>query len=475
MVQNVAFEGGTDFFARAEALAQATEDAVIASFVVSSRNLQSQDVPEVVVTWRALSSSQTTVLFDLGSGFVSIEIMTTIIARVVTGVNPSLIVEKAETATVSDEWSNALTTLTGFDVVAKLPPSEVPSSQPSPAPSVSDAPSDMPSDVPSSSPSSSPSEFIPSESPSNSTSTSARRALNVDSETGVEEVERLAAVEIDQGIWASVDRSAPCLKVDAMLSDNMANRAMCQDFLDLPFKKQESCGVEKVPKIFYTVSKDSKLETHQLGILAANPSFEHRHFSDFEASIFVRNNCGDDVGDAYSCLAPPAFRADLFRFCALHSTGGLYLDSDIVPVVPLEELYDPCANATIGHDWPQGRPQKQMKILAGQKGAPIYQCMMNKIIGNIRARFYPDNSLAFTGPILLQECYEQYPDNVSVTYRDTRNAAFPYSGMTGKDGLLTFEVPSHSENYQVLFEKELVYRDTCSLEQVSRPVESASM
>merc|ERR1712241_24148 len=78
----------------------------------------------------------------------------------------------------------------------------------------------------------------------------------------------------------------------------------------------------------------------------------------------------------YQCLAPPAYRADLFRFCILYMKGGLYLDSDLMPLVKLEELYDPCSVATVGHDWPQGRPQKQMKILAGQPGAPIFLCTM---------------------------------------------------------------------------------------------------
>lgn len=474
MQQNVAFAATTDFIGQAEALAEATKAEVIASFAVSSRRL-SFETPVVDVTWEALSSSETQDLFALENA-VSIRITTTVTARKVTGVNPKNIVEAVEQATVSEEWQDALSETAGIEVVVKLPPSEQPSSQPSPGPSRSLAPSNSPSRNPSEMPSIVPSAtFIPSESPSNATSTRLLRELNEDGETVVEEVEGPLSVEINQGIWASVDRSGPCLKVDAMLCDNVLNREMCQDFLDLPFNRQESCEVDMVPKIFYTVAKDSEVAAHQSGIQAANPSYEHRHFSDLEASIFVRDNCGDEVGDAYSCLAPPAFRADLFRFCALHSTGGIYLDSDMVPVVPLDELYDPCAVATIGHDWPQGRPQKQMKILAGQKGAPIYKCMMNKIIGNIRARFYPDNSLAFTGPILLQECYEQYSEGVSVTYRDTRNAAFPYSGMTSDAGLLTFEVPSFSEGYQVLFEKQLVYRQTCPLEQVSSPVESASM
>ena len=50
----------------------------------------------------------------------------------------------------------------------------------------------------------------------------------------------------------------------------------------------------------------------------------------------------------------------------------------LCPSVKLEELYDPCSVATVGHDWPQRRPQKQMKILAGQQGSQLFLCMVNK-------------------------------------------------------------------------------------------------
>jgi len=138
------------------------------------------------------------------------------------------------------------------------------------------------------------------------------------------------------------------------------------------------------------------------------------------------------------------------------------MDSDMLPLVPLDDLYDPCAVATIGHDWPQGRPQKQMKILAGQKGAPIFGCMINKIVKNVRNRYYPDNPLALTGPMALQQCYEAHHRDVSITYHDTRLAAYPYSGMRAGDLLLALETPGGT-NYKSNFMAHKVYRPTCPL------------
>jgi mannosyltransferase OCH1-like enzyme len=231
-----------------------------------------------------------------------------------------------------------------------------------------------------------------------------------------------------------------------------------------------------VPKTYFSVSKTNEQSFEQIGITLSNPEYKRNHYGDDEAYEFVKEHCGDDAGDAYSCLAPPAYRADLFRFCALYTHGGLYMDSDIVPLVPLDELYDPCATATVGHDWPQGRPQKQMKILAGQAGSPIFLCMLHKIINNVRTRSYPDNPLALTGPMALHECYDEHSDDVSITYHDTRDASYPYSGMRAGDKLLAFEVPNHEgHNYKIDFNLHEVYRPTCPLhKEVVKPAKVAS-
>merc|ERR1712146_400282 len=153
-----------------------------------------------------------------------------------------------------------------------------------------------------------------------------------------------------------------------------ANQKMCTEYLDLPYIKTdaESCpaSAHKVPKKYFSVAKSNEQTIQQVGVLAANPKYERHHFGDEEALEYIRKNCGEDAANAYECLSPAAYRADLFRFCALYSEGGVYMDSDMLPLVPLDALYDPCAVATVGHDWPQGRPQKQMKILAGQKVHP---------------------------------------------------------------------------------------------------------
>merc|ERR1711957_411934 len=121
------------------------------------------------------------------------------------------------------------------------------------------------------------------------------------------------------------------------------------------------------------------------------------------------------------------------------------------------------------------------KIVAGQQGAPLFLCMINMIVTNVRSRLYPENPLALTGPMVLHDCYEENKDGVSVTYRDTRDAAYPYTGMRGPKGqLIAFEVPHHDgHNYKIDFDLHEVYRPTCPLhkkqEQKTTTTTSASI
>lgn len=159
-----------------------------------------------------------------------------------------------------------------------------------------------------------------------------------------------------------------------------------------------------------------------------------------------------------------------------------------------------------------------MKILAAQPKSPLMGCMVDRIVDHVRQRWAPgseDNPLSLTGPALLYQCLQVciadgecsregvQPLNhaytghlnewelarpapsvvsekatrtsIAVTYRDSRNSAYPYTGMVGTDAsgheiLLAFEVPkpidfgyTSTDHYSLLAEKGTFYRDDCSL------------
>jgi len=288
--------------------------------------------------------------------------------------------------------------------------------------------------------------------------------------------------------------SSPCLKVEARKS-SAEFWDLCEQYLRLPLEtpKSQRCSAWRVPKIYHAVGKDATPPPAVVRNAATNPEFELRYLGDAAAGEYVRTRCGAAAFASYQCFVAPAYRADLFRYCALYADGGVYLDTDITLAVSIPEAVDMCDGATLGHDIPQlplpphqtndtVMPGMQMKILGGEAGHPLFKCTLDGIIGHVRTRYSSRYPLQITGPALLAECYRktllggmldqkkyERPEkadatgwpvgfftpsgpaaaattSLHVTYRDSRNAVWPHSGLMGASGLLAFETPT-TENY----------------------------
>jgi len=255
----------------------------------------------------------------------------------------------------------------------------------------------------------------------------------------------------------------------------------CQKYESLPLIVPDcSERAEIVPRIIHTVSRDSHQSYHQTATSLANPSYKRNHHSDTSALEYVRSKCGEEAAMAYSCFIPPAYRADLFRFCAMYADGGVYLDGDIVPLIPVDHMYSGCSAATIGHDFPQAvgdgivMEGKQMKIIASAPRASIFKCALDNVIENVRSRYLPKGSLMISGPSMLHQCYEKHSDDVAITYHDTRGARWPYTGLRAGDTIVAYEKPGSKVfmgqrneydelDYAYLHEQKRVYNDSCLL------------
>ena len=62
------------------------------------------------------------------------------------------------------------------------------------------------------------------------------------------------------------------------------------------------------------------------------------HANDSEAHTYIQAHCGKKAAKAYYCFAAGATRADLYRFCRMYTQGGLYLDDDLMVMVPFEQV-----------------------------------------------------------------------------------------------------------------------------------------
>jgi hypothetical protein len=248
------------------------------------------------------------------------------------------------------------------------------------------------------------------------------------------------------------------------------DKVYCRSYHNLPLASTNCSGnSEVVPRILHAVA-GSHTPPRSIRIAAlTNPSYKLAYHNDTSAAAFVRAHCGKKVADAYACFRPPAYRADLFRFCALYARGGVYLDSDLHLMAPLDTLYRPCANLSVGHDWPRGAAQ--MKILAARPGHPVMRCMMRRIQEHVAWRYIPLSSLLISGPELLGQCVKSDGGDAAFTHLDTRAAAWPYTGLRSRDRLFAFEEPNikrhwgkgDKDDYDKMFRKKSVYTDTCAI------------
>ena len=107
----------------------------------------------------------------------------------------------------------------------------------------------------------------------------------------------------------------------------------CQQFITLPLNRLNcSTRVEVVPRIVHTISSTTIPPTHVQHAVNMEKGFVYQHMSDSQAGKFIQEHCSQKIAAAYKCIKPPAFRADLYRFCALYAVGGLYLDADLAPL-----------------------------------------------------------------------------------------------------------------------------------------------
>jgi hypothetical protein len=114
---------------------------------------------------------------------------------------------------------------------------------------------------------------------------------------------------------------------------------------------------QKIPRIIWQTFKTDTVPQEMyraaMSWLEYNPEYEYRFFEDENCISFIKEHFDAKVLEAYYRIEPGAFRADLWRYCALYIYGGVYADIDTVCQSPLskliqedDEFISPCATTS---------------------------------------------------------------------------------------------------------------------------------
>lgn len=136
------------------------------------------------------------------------------------------------------------------------------------------------------------------------------------------------------------------------------------------------------------------------------PEFCYEYFDDERARELIRYHFGRRVLSAYDCCAISAMKADIFRYCALLTRGGIYVDADSEYVGGLRECYTSGRRGVLI----QRRTKLQGIVIANgfmafaSAGDSLLQITLDTAIANVERRASND-VWSVTGPGIMTSLF----------------------------------------------------------------------
>jgi mannosyltransferase OCH1-like enzyme len=106
---------------------------------------------------------------------------------------------------------------------------------------------------------------------------------------------------------------------------------------DIPFKGFKNY----IPKVIYITHKNiNNLEIYSKKWKDLNPEWKIKLYDDELCKKFLLENYSQLHYDIFNFITNGPIKCDFWRLCILYKYGGLYVDADINPLVPLNEYID---------------------------------------------------------------------------------------------------------------------------------------
>ena len=136
-----------------------------------------------------------------------------------------------------------------------------------------------------------------------------------------------------------------------------------------------------------------------------NPEFSYHFYNDFDCREYIKDNFNKDVLHAFDKLIPGAYKADLWRYCILYKKGGIYLDIkyQCENGFKLIQLTD---KEYFVKDIPKlGRLGIYNAFMICKPGNKILLNCIDKIVENIKHKYYGSSPLEISGPLLMSKYF----------------------------------------------------------------------
>jgi mannosyltransferase OCH1-like enzyme len=192
-----------------------------------------------------------------------------------------------------------------------------------------------------------------------------------------------------------------------------------------------------------------------------NPRFKYHLYNDNDCREFIKNNYNEEILNAFDNLIPGAYKADLWRYCILYKLGGIYVDIKYECFNHFKFIHLTESEHFVSDIDGQGIYNALMVCLPGN---PILWEAIQKIVQNVREKYYGPSCLHPTGPMLLANIIRNR-NNVDMKHRlvsgNFNNRVIIYDNtiiLKSYNGYIS-ESRHHqnTEHYSVLWNRRHIY------------------
>lgn len=142
-----------------------------------------------------------------------------------------------------------------------------------------------------------------------------------------------------------------------------------------------------------------------------NPEYEYNFYDDTDCRQFLEQHFGAVYANAFDSLSSGAYKCDFWRYAVLYVYGGVYMDLDMKPEVPLREIIDPKNTlVTVVDKTTRNLTGIYQAFVACTPGHPVMLTSLQLTFANI-ATHRPavlGDILAITGPAVVAVALNLY-------------------------------------------------------------------
>ena len=152
-----------------------------------------------------------------------------------------------------------------------------------------------------------------------------------------------------------------------------------------------------------------------------HPGLAHRFYDQHAIRAFLRQHMEADVLQAYDCLLPYAYRADLARLCLLHEFGGAYADLSVFfhGALPLES-----GKLVVFRDRAVHAPWIVSNTIIGAPARlSAFEAAIRMIVAHCRQRYRGVSALCPTGPVLFGKAIAMHCEAAQIHLGEVLNVA----------------------------------------------------